>query len=48
MRQIKHWLGKIGRLHDTAHFDGAFVFDEFANKEQESRRELPISLNTLD
>lgn len=28
--QVEHRLWQVGRLHDAADFDGAFVFDEFA------------------
>lgn len=31
MRQVENRLRQVSRLHDTAYFDGAFVFDEFAD-----------------
>lgn len=31
MRKVENRLGQVGRLHDTAYFHGAFVFNEFAD-----------------
>ena len=40
MGQVQDGLRQTGSLHDTAHLDGSFVFDELADGEEEVRREL--------
>jgi hypothetical protein len=35
MREVKDMLGQTGALNDTADFDCAFVFDEFADGVEE-------------
>lgn len=42
MREIEDRLGEVGRLDDTAHLDGAFVFDELADDVEKFGRELDM------
>lgn len=34
MGEIEDGLGQVGRLHDAAHFDRAFVLDQFTDGTQ--------------
>ena len=40
VREIQHGLRQIGRLDDTAYFDGALLLDEFPDDTEEVGREL--------
>ena len=40
MREVQNGLRQIRGLDDAAHFDGAFVFDEFADEVEEVGGEL--------
>lgn len=40
VREVQNRLRQVGSLDNASDLDGAFVFDEFADHEQELRREL--------